>query len=379
MNTLRTLFRLWRKKRFNYESLIEVRIYQAGLHNNFKLFADRYSDVSVAPVLKSNAYGHGLVQVAKILEEETTPFFCVDSFFEALVLRNEGITKPILILGYTPIKNIIENTLKDISFSILSFDELQKINNSLHTSVSFHLKLDTGMHRHGVDFDHVGDALALIKGNKHIVVDGLYSHLADADTEESLHLENQIELWNTVAKDIVAELPNIKHVHCAATFGSAHTKKIFATTMRIGLGLYGFGPDKELPLEPVLELRARISSIRSIVAGESIGYNATFTARESMRLATIPVGYTEGLDRRLSNNGSVMIRGKLCPIVGRVSMNIASVDISALPEASLEDEAIVISRDRQSANSVESIARLCKTIPYEILVHIPAHLRRKVV
>ena len=376
MLSLRNLFRLWRKKRFNYEPLIEVRIYRQQFLKNFQIFSERFPNHFLAPVLKSNAYGHGLVQVAHVLNDSSVAFFCVDSFFEALVLRNEGITKPILILGYTPINNILSNTLRDVAFSILSLDELEILNNNLKKITNFHLKVDTGMHRHGIDPDHLGRVLAIIKNNKFINIEGTYSHLADADNNESLYTESQIIVWNKASSLLKDELKDIKYLHCAATFGSKQSEKINANTIRLGLGLYGFDPENNHNIAPVLDLRARISSIRKIKAGEIVGYNASFKADKDIFLATIPVGYNEGLDRRLSNIGQVLVKGKLCPLVGRISMNIASIDISSVEDVNLEEEVIVISKETGLINSVNNIAKLCETIPYEILVHIPSHLRR---
>jgi alanine racemase len=133
------------------------------------------------------------------------------------------------------------------------------------------------------------------------------------------------------------------------------------------------------PLKPVLEMHTTITSLRNIEAGESVGYNATYTATEKRRLASIPVGYAEGLDRRLSSKGSVMVKGKICPIVGRISMNITTLDVSDLPELNIGEKAVVISADPDFLNSMENMAKLCGTIPYDIAIHIPSQLRRVIV
>ena len=150
--------------------------------------------------------------------------------------------------------------------------------------------------------------------------------------------------------------------------------------MRLGIGLYGMNVGIErLDLRPALEMRTRITSIHTLHAGESVGYNATFKAPQDMRVATIPVGYAEGVDRRLSSKGSILVRGTSCPIIGRVSMNITSLDISNVADVHVGDEVTVISPNAADPNGVEAIADLCGTIPYEILVHIPAHLRRVII
>jgi len=380
MNILRIIrnsFRKLRQSRFIYDSLIDVLVYEKEIIHNFNFFRNQSPQLEIAPVLKSNAYGHGLVTVASILEGLKPPFFCVDSFFEALILRNEGIKTPIAILGYTPFTNVINCKLKDIAFSVLSLAELKRLARTIDSPLTIHLKIDTGMHRHGVSLDDISEAISLIRSNSNIKIEGIYTHLADADSDRPVNTKRQIETWNKIAQRLSDEFPSLIYIHCAATAGMKYNTSITANTMRVGRGLYGIQSlDAKQDIRPALEMKSKISSLRAIKAGESIGYNATFTAQHDMRIATIPVGYTEGLDRRLSNKGFVTIRGQQCPIVGRISMNISSIDVSALPEVDLDDEVLVISRDPVMTNSVEYMAWLCETIGYDILVHIPAHLRR---
>ncbi len=376
MISLRGIVRNLRKKRFSYEPLIEVRIYKEAILHNLYVFR---ADTDVAPVLKSNAYGHGLVPVAKILDRQNTPFFCVDSFFEALILRNESVRTPLLIIGYTPLQNILHGSFKAVSFSILSLDELEIISKKLTVPRNFHLKIDTGMHRQGVPYTQIGKAIELIKQNSHIHIEGAYTHLADADTPNSLHTKEQIERWNQCAALMRETFSHIRYLHCAATSGSFYSASIDANVMRLGIGLYGIevGPEKH-NLKPTLSVHTRIASVRNIQPGESVGYNAIFTATMPMRVAAVPAGYAEGIDRRLSNKGMFMLHNTPCPIVGRVSMNITSIDVTNVPNVKLDDEVVVISNEPGTPTSIENIAKICSTIPYEILVHIPAHLRRVV-
>src|SRR3990167_4298536 len=174
----RKLLRLLRKKRFAYTPLIEIRIGKGALLHNLKVFQEQKKGVAVATVLKSNAYGHGLVEVARILDGEDLPFFCVDSYFEALILRNEGIRTPILIIGYTPVATMLENRLPDVAFGIIDLEELRNLAALARSSIVIHLKVDTGMHRHGIAPSELEDVYALISANKRIVLEGAYSHLA---------------------------------------------------------------------------------------------------------------------------------------------------------------------------------------------------------
>ncbi len=380
INAVRGVFRALRKEMSAYVPLIEVRISRDAILHNFNVFKGLSDKVSVAPVLKSNAYGHGLVEVARVLDGERPPFFCVDSFFEALILRNEGIRSPILIIGYTPIENVIEQKLGNVAFGIVSLVDLERLAKRVHSRTSIHLKIDTGMHRHGIMPGEINEAVRIVRSDPHLELEGVYSHLADADMANSTLTESQITEWNTAAKTIRSAIPSVRYFHLSATSGSAYTPNIDANVMRLGIGLYGitFGQHK-LDVRPALEMRTRITSLRTVRTGGAIGYNATHVAKHGLLVASIPVGYAEGVDRRLSDKGMVSIRGELCPILGRVSMNITSIDVTNVPDVALDDEVVVISKNPGDPHSLQGIAERCGTIPYEIMVHIPLQLRRVVV
>ncbi len=374
---IRGLFRALRARKFQYQRLVEVTVSREAILHNLHTFEDLYGK-GVAPVLKSNAYGHGLVETAKILRGERVPFLCVDSFFEALVLRNERITTPILIIGYTPLENLKKRPLKEVSFAVISLDELERLASS-GLRVAIHLEVDTGMHRHGIMLNELDRALALLAKNPQIALEGIYTHLADADTSHSPHVARQITQWNAAAAEARKKIPSIRYFHCAQTAGSFYSSRIDANVIRIGIGLYGiYSGVGNISLRPALEMRTRITSLRTIEAGEYVGYNAAFKAEQRMRIASIPVGYHEGIDRRLSNRGFVTVSGIPCGIVGRVSMNITSIDVSRVPDAAIDKEVVVVSADPKDPNSIARMAEICGAIPYELLVHIPEGLRRTI-
>ncbi|MDP3725144.1 MAG: alanine racemase [Nanoarchaeota archaeon] len=379
MNRLITLFRKWRLR--DYTPMIEVLVHKNRLLENLHAFQGAYPRMEIAPVLKSNAYGHGLLEIANILDQENCPFLCVDSYFEALTLRTKKIRSPILVIGYTEPANLKRPPLQNIAYAIVGMDHLREIEKNLSSPTSFHLKLDTGMHRQGILPKEVPEAIALIKKNPRIKIQGVFSHFADADTKNSAFTERQIETWNKLVRVIRSEISEVRYTHLAATTGSAFSKKIDANVIRLGLGLYGYDmySERNISPKPVLEMRTKITSVREIEKGEFVGYNLTFKAPKKMKIATIPTGYYEGVDRRLGNKGFVSIEGRACKIIGRVSMNMASIDISNIPEEHLKKSVIVISAEPYAKNSVASMARLCKTSHHEILIHIPAHLRRVVV
>ena len=367
-----------RRRFYSNDSLIKVVIFRDNLIHNFRQFRE-ISKIKVAPVLKSNAYGHGIVEVAKILKNENIPFFCLDSLFEAKQIRRAGIKKKVLIIGFVNQNEILKSSVKNISFAITSLEMLRGISKNLGIQREIHLKIDTGMHRQGILISEISEAIKLIKNNKNIILEGIMSHLADADNSEADFTLSQIENWNQAVKIFRENFSKIPYFHLSATSGLSYWEKIDANVMRVGLGLYGINSssDIELNLKLVLEMRTIISSVKEIESGDCVGYGATFKAEKKMKIATIPVGYNEGLDRRLSNYGFVKVKNKICPILGRVSMNISTIDVSEVKNPKIGDEVVVISSNKNDLNSIESIADFCHTIPYEILVHIPAQLRRE--
>jgi alanine racemase len=376
---MRKFFRHLRAQRNPYQPLVEVRISSENLFYNLRQYQEMIPSRRFAPVLKSNAYGHGLLHAARLLSSEGgIPFFVVDSFFEALMVRNEKIKTPLLIVGYSSLENILQSRLSDVSFTITSIEQLRTLSARLLRPRSFHLKWNTGMHRQGIDPGAWEEAVTLLRKNPNIQVSGMCSHLGDADGLEPFLTQQQIRLWNEIARRARKEFPIIQYIHVEATAGSAYAADIDATVARLGIGLYGFGP-KASRLRPVLSLHACIGSIGDASKGDRIGYNGTYVASRDMRFATVPVGYFEGVDRRLSSKGMMLVRGIECPIIGRVSMNITTLDVTAIGDCQLGEPVVALSATKNDPNTVESWAHICETIPHDILVHIPSHLRRVVV
>jgi alanine racemase len=377
MNVLQRIL----KPRVKYEPLIEIRISKAAILHNLKTFQTTYPKFEFAPVLKSNAYGHGLVEVASILDNQNTPFFMVDSFYEALVLRRAGIKTKILVLGYVRTQEILENKLKNVSYEVIDLEVLKKISASATKSINIHLKIDTGMHRQGILLEEVDEAVKLIGANKNINLEGVCSHLADADGDSADFTNKQIKIWNELVVKFKKEFPNIKYFHLSNTAGAGFEKEIEANVSRLGLGLYGINTSahKKLDLQPALEMRSIITSIKTIPAGEKVGYNITYTTSRPTKVATVPVGYNEGLDRRLTNKGFVKVGNNFCPIIGRVSMNMCSIDVSEAGDVKLEDEVSIISDNKTDKNSVANISKLTGQIAHEVLVKIPQYLKRIII
>jgi alanine racemase len=380
MPNLKNIIRRLLIPHVDYQPLIEVRISKRALLHNLNEYKARYPSVELALVIKSNAYGHGMVTIAQLLDNEPKEFFMVDSFYEALVLRRAGIRSKILMLGYNRVDQLLNAKLKDCTATIIDFSTLEAVVAKLKKPTAYHLKIDTGMHRQGLWGDELTQAITLIKSNPNFILEGLCSHLADADDADRTATEKQIALWNAAVDLYKKHFPDIKYFHLGATAGAHYSQQIKGNVVRLGIGLYGFNvsPFVTLDLQPVLEMVSVVSSLRTVPAGDTVGYNGTWRATRATKAATVPVGYNEGVDRRLSNQGYYKIAGTLCPIIGRVSMNISSVDVSDAAMVKVGDEVVIFSRTAGDKNSIETVARTCGTIPYEILVHIPSDLRRVV-
>lgn len=370
------------KNRFSASTpLVKVYISASAILHNLHTYQNEYKGVTCAPVLKSNAYGHGLVPIAKILDAEDLPFLVVDSLYEARILRNNGITTAILIIGFVQPENILRNRLSKISFTITSLEQLQAVASSVSRPLNVHIKIDTRMHRQGLLPEQVHECISLMQAHAHIKLEGVCSHFADAENKDTSFTDLQRKTWDDVVSIFKKTFPKIPFIHISGTAGAAHPTTAHENMIRLGLGLYGINPSPftDLALRPALSMQTVVSSVKHIRKGERIGYNGTYRTERNMSIATIPVGYSEGVDRRLSNRGSFKIGSVFCPIVGRVSMNITSIDVSLVPNVKMEDEVIIISNIADDENSVANLALQAETIPWEILIHIPQHLKRVVV
>lgn len=390
------------KRRFPYEPLITVTLSRSRLIHNLHEFMRIAPKGRVAPVLKSNAYGHGLIEIARIIEAERRsdgrakkdriPFIVVDSFFEAVTLRAARLKTPILIIGYTRPETIARSRLKNVSFTVTSIDTLRHIAEYEppwmawgRRRIPIHLKIDTGMHRQGILPDELALVDDILDMNPTLILEGICSHFADADSVDPSITESQINVWNRIVKHMHEQYASLEYIHISNTDGHRYAHECHANLSRLGLGLYGlvdgtvFSPT--LTMKPVMEVRSIISGTKKIHRDDIVGYGATFKAPSDMTIATIPVGYYEGIDRRLSNTGSILVGDDRipCPIIGRVSMNITTIDVSHVPGVKIGMPVVVLSDEPHDPNSAMSIAKMIHSIPYEPVILVPTQLKREVV
>ena len=374
----RSIYRHYQARHYAYTRQVEIRVRRQSLLHNLSVFNGLCAPVRVAPVLKSNAYGHGLVPVARVLDEAQCPFIVVDGYHEALILRNEGIRTPVVVMGYTWTKNILRSRLKRVAFMVGDMAQLKALADDPKQICRLHLKVNTGMNRHGVRPSEYKKALAIIEQARHLVLEGVCSHLADAYSRYATVTRQQIRTWNTLTRDLRED--NL-HLHLSNTGGTYWTHDIVANVARVGLGLYGIDPSphRDLSLQPVLSVHSHVGTVFHVPQGERVGYSLTWVATSDSTLAMVPTGYNSCVDARLANKGVFMIDDVVCPIAGRVCMNATMIDVTGVPNIRPGREITVISAMTDAPNSVTSVARLCGVNAYIILTGLSSALRRIVI
>jgi alanine racemase len=363
--------------------LLTIAVSRVALENNVHRFRSLFPHHAIAAVLKSNAYGHGLVPMGRFFDRHSAiGGLVVDSLVEAELLRHNGVKKPVLILGHVPFARIKDVAMvKPVAIGVNSFEQASWLARSVRFPLVVHVKVDTGMHRQGVAVEVLAKTIETIRMNRHISIAGLMSHLADADGEGGGYTSGQIAQWR-LAVGIFRRYVRNGELHFSATAGTRYINDGPSTMIRAGIGLYGFDTtqDQRLGVTPVLSLYGKVVATKMIPRGAGVGYNVTFRAAQDMAIAVVPCGYYEGVPRALSNKGFMYHGDTPLPIVGRVSMNMTTVDISAVSTVvRLEDEVEVFSADPMKKNSIASVAAACDTIPYEILVRLAPTIRRTIV
>lgn len=357
----------------SYRNLNTLHVFKEALLHNLNVYQKANPGSAMCPVFKSNAYGHGLLQVAKALDEASSPFFIVDSLYEAYELKKARIKTPLLIIG----ANFPENLKgRRLPFHFAAYNK-ESTTSLAELKVPVHVKIDTGFNRLGFHLDELDEAIEHWKSID-LNLEGLYTHFADAENADSFRkTEEQVAIFEAALKKIRAAGFNPHWIHASNSAGGMRVKNPDFNMVRLGLGLYGIPPlETQKELKPAMELESTLVSIKDIQKGESVGYGETFIAERDMRLGVVPVGYYEALPRSLSNKGFVELRGQLCPIVGRVCMNMTMIDLSAVPEAKLFDPVIIYSRNAEQKNSVAAQSKTADMIPYELLVHISESVAR---
>jgi alanine racemase len=367
-----------------YKPLNSIELSAANMLHNLKLIQSQHPGQAVFPVLKGNAYGHGLTQIADILNAADVPMLAVDGYFEAAAIL--PLTRHrLLVMGYILPENVRLLDVRRCSFVLQDEAGLHAFGR-LKKPVRIHLEVNTGMNRLGLQPEELDGYLAVLRQYPTLHLEGVMTHLADADNEvDDSFTQTQAARFDALVEHVRSAGFTPEYLHIAQTAGSVKAKSRSANALRLGIGLYGIQPfsasgplhSKLAQLRPVLELKSTIIKVIDLQKGDPVSYNGTFRAPHSMRIAVLPLGYYEGVPRVLSNAGCAVAAGRELPIVGRICMNHTMIDISG-SKLAVGDTVTLISRDPTAANSVAELKARHALFAYTTLTGLSA-IRRTII
>ncbi len=361
-----------------------LEIDKKAIRNNYSVFQKIIKpETKLMAIVKSNAYGNELIGFSKVLDELGVDSFGVDSITEGLALREAGIMKPILVLGYTIHENISIASEKDISITLSSFDALSLLVQE-KIPIKVHVKIDSGMHRQGFFPKDAKKLADILLKQKHITVEGIYTHFANAKNPSfSGDTDKQVEEFKQ-ATDFFEKAGFHFIKHASATSGTMLFPKYHFDMVRIGIGLSGLWPAKEvervlekhISLSPVLTWKTIIAEVKTIQKGDRVGYNFTETFSKDTKIAICPIGYWHGFPRALSSVGQILVSGKRARVLGRVSMDMITVDINDIKDVKIGDEVILIGKQGKEEITADEFAAYVDTSSYEIVTRINPKIQR---
>ena len=354
---------------------------------NFQMMKANIKDgVQMIAVIKTDGYGHGAVQIARLLEPVDYIWgYAVATLDEAVVLRKNEIKKPILVLGCIfpdQWEAMIENEVRMTTYTVEMAKGVSNLAVKMGKDAYIHIKLDTGMSRLGFQIheDSV-DAIEEISKMPGLKLEGMFTHFAKADETDKAYTDVQIGKYNYMRDELKKRGVSFPIYHCSNSAGIIDIKKANMDLVRAGISIYGLYPSEEVekknvPLRPAMELISHVSYVKTVPEGTPVSYGGTYVTEKETSLATIPVGYADGYSRRLSNRGSVLIHGTRCPILGKVCMDQCMVDVSAVPQAKVGDTVTLIGRDGEDEITAAEIAGIMETIHYEVVCDISKRVTR---
>jgi alanine racemase len=336
----------------------------------------------IIPVIKADAYGHGMIPVARALADAGASVFAVGTVDEGLRLRQAGISQEILVMGTNWAGQetaAIENSLTLAVDTSQCVRCLEIAARGLATSVPIHVKVDTGMARLGVRWNSMEPLLNAVREARSVCLKGVFSHLSSADETDPEFTLEQIRRFERSLSMVRESHLDCGEIHLANSAGLLFFEQVRRWSARPGIALYGYSPNpmrSSLRLIPALRLKTRIGTIRSLGAGEPIGYNRRYIASRNSRVTTLPIGYADGFSRRLGNRGKVIIQDRWAPVIGAVSMDMITVDLTDLPEVREGDEVILLGSSTHCRMTAGDWADILETIPYEVLCGIAQRVPR---
>lgn len=326
----------------------------------------KHTNKKIIAVVKADAYGHGAVEISKVLEKERVAYLAVARISEALILRKANIKTPILILSPIDPSDISLALENDLTLTIFSLDWLKKI--TPKEKIKLHLKVDTGMNRLGLkSIDEIKEAISIIKNNENLCLEGIYTHYATVDTNDELYFKQRdffVQILNEIDYDF-------KYIHTSASAALIKQKEDFTNAVRPGLALYGLkpAPNLDLNLKPILSLYSNVVQIKNLKKGEFVSYGPKYVAKKDTKIAVIPIGYGDGWLRRYEDV-PVVISDKHYRIVGRICMDLLMVEV---------DDKVLVGDTVELIGpniTVDEIAEKVGTINYEVVTNLDKRLKR---
>lgn len=347
--------------------------------------------------VKANAYGHGLVEIARQALESGADALGVARMPEALALRDAGIDAPVLVFGFTPpsdVEALVRHDLIQTVYALKTARAYAELIGKSGGRLKVHLKVDTGMGRLGIlpdsrryvepgmDIsDHAVRAVLDIAGLHELMLEGIFTHFASSDSADKRFAEEQFDIFMAFLDQLKRSGLEFEVRHAANSGAIIDMPHTHLDMVRAGVSLYGLYPSGEvdksrIDLTPVMTLKARIAHLKKVPAGFPVSYGMTHTTQAPTTVATVPVGYADGFNRRLSNRGHMLVRGQKAPIIGRVCMDLTMIDVGHIPGAAVEDEVVILGRQANEAITADELADLLDTINYEITSAITARVPR---
>lgn len=352
-----------------------------ALRNNIKSLKNCLDDdVDFMGVIKADAYGHGAIKVAEVLMEEDINRFAVVMVEEGIQLRENNINNPILILGYIPEEDypkLLEYNLIPAIYKYSQAEKLNRIARDMKENINIHIKVDTGMGRLGFMSNSKSiEEIKKINLLSNINIEGIYTHLSTADQKNNPYAFEQFSKFKFILSELEKMSINIPIRHVANSAATINFKEMHLNMVRPGTSIYGLYPSLEMmvnptiELEPVMSIKAKLVHIKELEKGSSVGYSRTFIAKRLSEIGIIPLGYVDGVFRKLANTGHVLINGKRCPIIGNICMDQFMVDITDLDKAEMGDEVVILGKQGKEKITAEEIGEIVDTISIEVITRI---------
>lgn len=344
-------------------------------------------------VVKANAYGHGLIETARAVAAEVA-WFGVDNLAEAEALRRAKLKQPILVLGWTPAWQLPAAIRQGFRLTVSNAQQIREVVQAAKAAgkeARIHLKIDTGTTRQGADLRQLPDAAQALRSSKRLVLEGLSTHFANVeDTSDRSYAELQMTRYGEAERYLDAQglKPVFRHVASSAAALVMPAARL--DFVRVGIGLYGLWPSREtkasvgewgreVELTPALAWRTRVALVRDVKRGTPVSYGLTEKMKTDGRVAVLPIGYSDGYDRRLSSVGEVLIRGRRARVIGRVCMNMTMIDVTSIPDVQPYDTVTLLGADGDDEITAEEMAGKMGTINYEVVTRISPLLPRVIV